>query len=149
MAAAGIVVALALTWFAALISTVQHSPGLGARARLLRLLSPGQVLWALALLVGVGLVVVAARAAGSPEPGAGARGDAPAVVKPLLIVFFVAACAVGAAAALGAIVELSYLGDSIDAAFNGFFQQLAAIPIAAATAWWALHARKATGRPSA
>lgn len=148
--ATAILVALLLTWIAALIATVQHFPGIGGRARVLRFFAPGQVLWALALLLGVALLVLAGRRVSSGESGGpGSAGSVSAtpgakprdLVSLLLTVFFFAACAVGAASLVNAIVELTFAGDSINAAFNGFLQDLAALPIAAGAALWALHAK--------
>ena len=133
--AGAILAALVLYWIGALISALQHFPGLGVRGRVLRLLQPGDVEWALALLLGVGLLVLASR-----EPRPGRRSP---TLEVLLSASFVAACAVGVAAVVELVIEVSRFGNTIDAAATAVFQLLAAIVIAAAAALWALSTRPA------
>jgi hypothetical protein len=52
----------------------------------------------------------------------------------------VAAALVAVASVLNAVIDLTYIGDSFDAAIYGFLEYLAGAPIAGAAALWAWRA---------
>jgi hypothetical protein len=134
--AMAILAGLVLYWFGSLISMFQHFPPgyVDFRDRLLRLLAPGDAYWAVAVLLVVALLVL-----GSP-------GDKK---TPLVAMLYKVALAAGGlvvvAAVINAILSLTYIGTSINAAFGagvpgsagGFFIYLAAVPIAGAAVFWA------------
>ena len=62
------------------------------------------------------------------------------------VALFLAACAVGLSASIDLLIELTSFGGGIDAAFSALIGYAAVLPIAAATAWWAL---QETGKRSA
>jgi hypothetical protein len=142
--AAAILLGLALFWLGAIINSFQHFPGLSARARLVRFFEPGEIQWALALVVAVGLLALARRE--RSEHGGGSAKTA-TMTTTLLMVAFYASAAVAAAAAINVVVELTFLGDSPDLAGSAVFQALAAIPIAGAAGWWAMSLEPKLGQP--
>jgi hypothetical protein len=135
LAAAAIVIAITVAWISDLVRTFQHAPGLPAQQRLLTLFGIGQILWAVALLLGASLLAAGRRfeIGGSPEPSA---------LRHLTTLGVLAASAVVAVfAALSVIVELTNFGHGIDQAFSALIGYLAVIPIAGAANWWTLHLR--------
>lgn len=130
--AAAILVSLAIYWFGSIISA--FASGLSFRERISGgffggegFLGPGSYTWALAILLAVALLVL----------GSSNEEKRSAVVGLLNQLLLLASGLIAAAAAVNAIVWLTDLGSSTDAALASFVQYLAAIPIAGAAALWA------------
>ena len=126
--AAAILIGALAWWAGAIISALQHYPGggLDIRDRLLRLLAPGNLDWAVAILLAVALLVL----------GSSASSERPPMVTFLFQVLLIAAGAIAAFAVVNAIIELTTIGTSIDVALTGVLQYLAAVPIAGAAGLW-------------
>jgi hypothetical protein len=134
LGAAAIVGAIAVAWLSYLLRTFQHAPGVSAQQRVLTFFGIGQILWAVALLLGASLLASGRRfELGTPS------------ASPLrhltTLGVLVGSAAVGVCAALNVIVELTNFGHGIDQAFSGLIGYLAVLPIAGAAAWWSLHLR--------
>jgi len=125
--AAAILVGLVLDWAGSIISAFQHNAGYDARQRIVHLLGPGDVEWAVIVLLGVALVVL-----GSP----GEAKRAP-LVNFLYQLFLLAAALITVASAINAVIEVTYIGSSLDVALYSFLGYLAGVPIAGAAAFWA------------
>jgi hypothetical protein len=126
LGAAGILIGLVLYWAGSVLSAFQHDAGYDARQRLIHLLGAGDVDWAVFVLLGVALVVL------------GSSGEAkPPLANFLYQLFLVAAALITVASVINAVIDLTYIGDSFDAAIYGFLEYLAAAPIAGAAALWA------------
>jgi hypothetical protein len=134
LGAAGIVVAIAVAWLSDLVRTFQHAPGTSAQARVLTLFGIGQVLWAVALLLGASLLAAGRRfEIGTP--------DASPLRHLTNLGVFGASVVVGVFAVLSVLVELANFGHGINQAFSGLIGYLAVIPIAGAAAWWSHNLR--------
>ena len=131
-----ILVAFLLGWLASIILAFRHAPLLHARGRVLQFFAPGSVFWALAIMVAVGLLATGHRL----EPVTARRSDSRGVLPMAL---FLAAGVVGLSALIDFLVELTSFSSGVDAAFSSLVGYAAAMPLAAASAWWAL---KETGR---
>jgi hypothetical protein len=128
LAAAAIVVAYAAAWIDAVLTALQHQPGVDARVRLLELSAPGSFDWSAIILLGVALMAAGRHLSGparAPLAELAGRG------------LQVAAVAVAGAAVLGILVELADFGHGVDAAFIGIIGRLGVLAVAGATAWWA------------
>jgi hypothetical protein len=125
-----ILVAFAVAWFAGILLSFRHAPGLSGRERVQQFFEPASFSWAVAVLVALVLWVLGRRL--DPPPAHKSRvGDL------LPAGLFLAAAAVVVSAAIDALVELTAFGNGIDAAFSGLISYLAVLGIGAATAWWA------------
>jgi hypothetical protein len=126
--AAAILIGALVWWVGAIISALQHYPGggLDIRDRLLRLLAPGNLDWAVAVLLAVALLVLGSSASSERTP----------MVSFLFQVLLLAAGAIAVFAVVNAVIELTTIGTSIDVALSGLFQYLAAVPIAGAAVLW-------------
>jgi hypothetical protein len=130
--AAAILVSLVVYWFGSIISAL--AAGLSFRERISGglfagegFLGPANYIWALAVLLAVALLVL----------GSSSEDKRSAVVGLLNQLLLLASGLIAAAAAVNAIVWLTDLGSSPDAALASFVQYLAAVPIAGAAALWA------------
>jgi predicted neutral ceramidase superfamily lipid hydrolase len=130
LGSASILVGLVLYWVASIISAFQHNAGYDFRQRLLHILGPGDVEWAVAVLFAVALLVLASTS----------EDKRTSMVGFLYQMLLVAAALITLAAVINAIIEITYLGDSFDLALSGFFMFLAALPISAAAGLWAWRA---------
>ena len=124
--AAAILAALIIYWLGSILSAFAANEGLDFRQRLLRILGPGDTEWAFAVLVAVALLVL----------GSSAESRT-ALANILYQVLLLAAAVLVVASVINAVIEITYIGDSFDAAITGFLQYLAAVPIAAAAGLWA------------
>jgi hypothetical protein len=131
-----ILVAFVVAWLSSIIRAFRHAPGLPGRDRVLEFFSPGSIVWAIAIVVAVILLSMGHHL----EPVTAKRSDTAGLLP---VGLFLAACIVGLSAFIDFLVELTTFGNGVNAAFAGFIQYAAVLPIAAATAWWAL---KETGR---
>jgi hypothetical protein len=128
--AAAILIGLVLYWAGSVVSAFQHDAGYDARQRLIHLLGPGNVAWAVAVLLAVALLVLGS---------AGEAKRAP-LANFLYQLLLLAAALITVASAINAFIEITYIGSSFDAAVYGFLQYLAGVPIAGAGALWAWRA---------
>jgi hypothetical protein len=135
LGAAAIVIAIAVTWLSDLLRTFQHAHGATTQQRMLTFFGIGQILWAVALLLGAFLL-----AAGRRFEIGGPAGPSPLTHLTTLGVV-AASAAVGVFAALSVVVELTNFGHGLDQAFSGLIAYLAVVPIAGAALWWSLHLR--------
>lgn len=175
LAAIGVMIAFGVDWFGDILDAFQHFPGLPGRARALRFFAIGDVTWAVALLVAVVVMSVGERVlGGGSQPGsqlAGERGERPqvppAVGARVTLAYDAIAAAAGivvVAAVISAIIALTLAGEhatpsdqvaysaigfpaGFDQAVVAALSSLAAVPIAAATAVWALRSshRRSSG----
>jgi hypothetical protein len=139
MASGAILVAFVLDWFASIVAAFRHAHGFTGRARALQFFAPGSLTWAALVVLAVALLALGHR----NDPPAARRAD---LGERLPIGLFLAACAVGLSASIDLLIELTSFGGGIDAAFSALIGYAAVLPIAAATAWWAL---QETGKRSA
>ena len=130
LASATIVIAFVVDWFAGIVLSFRHAPGLSGRARILQFFSPGTLAWAIAVLVGLALWVIGRRFDPVPPPKSRLSELIP-------VGLFLAAAVVAVSALIGVLVELSDFGNGIDAAFSGLIGYLSVFGIAAAAVWWA------------
>ena len=130
LGAAAILAGLVIFWLSSIISAFQHDAGYDFRDRLLHLLAPGDVEWAVAILFAVALLVLASTT----------EDKRSAVVGFVYQLILLAAALITLSAIINAIIELSRIGDSFDLAFSGFLMYLAAVPISAAAGLWAWRA---------
>jgi hypothetical protein len=128
--AAAILAGLILYWAGSLISAFQHDAGYDARQRLIHILGPGNVDWAVAILLAVALLVLGSAGEAKQTP----------LATFLYQLLLLAAALVTVAAAINAVIDLTYIGSSFDSALYGFLEYLAAVPIAGAAALWAWRA---------
>src|SRR5579875_123371 len=140
--AAAILAALVIYWLGSIIAA--FASGLPFRARITGgffggqgFLGPGNFTWGLAMLLAVALLVL----------GSGREPDRSSVVSLLYQLLLAASALIAAAATVNAIVEVTDIASSPDAALASFVEYLAAIPIAGAAALWAWRAGPA--RPPA
>ena len=128
--AAAIVVGLVLYWAGSIVSAFQHDAGYDARQRIIHLLGPGNVEWAIFVLLAVALLVLG-------SSGEAKRAPLATFLYQLLLL---AAALITVASGINAIIDLTYIGSSFDAALYGFLETLAGVPIAGAAALWAWRA---------
>jgi hypothetical protein len=136
LGATALLAAFVLSWLATVIEAFRHIPGQTGQNRVLQFFGLGTVGWAGIILLGVALM-----AAGRRFELTSAAGPLQNVVAAAL---FVAAAIVGISALIDILVELANFGHGIAQALSGLVGYLAALPVAAATGWWAyrLWARK-------
>ncbi|MGP8208185.1 MAG: hypothetical protein ACLQVK_19420 [Acidimicrobiales bacterium] len=130
LGAAAILAGLAIFWLSSIISAFQHDAGYDFRTRVIHLLGPANAAWAVAVLLAVALLVL----------GSTSEDKRSAVVGFVYQLLLLAAALITVAAAINAIIEITYIGDSFDLALSGFLGYLAAIPISAAAGLWAWRA---------
>lgn len=136
LGAAGILVAYAAAWLGAVLTAVGHQPGLSGQDRVLELIGPGSVEWAVILLVGLGLTAGARHVAADRTSGP---------LRHLVVTtMLVATAAVAGAALLGAVVELADFGHGVDRAFTGIVDRLGALAVAGPALWWARQEQQQT-----
>jgi hypothetical protein len=128
--AAAILIGLVLYWAGSVVSAFQHDVGYDARQRLIHLLGAGDVDWAVAILLAVALLVLG-------SSGEAKRAPLATFLYQLLLL---AAALIAVAAAINAVIDLTYIGSSFDASLYGFLEYLAAVPIAGAGVLWAWRA---------
>jgi hypothetical protein len=143
-------VAFFVAWFAGILLSFRHLPGLSGRARVLQFFTPGSPFWGVAVLVALTLQGLGRRfdpiPAASPSdtrPPAAARQAR--LAELLSVGLLAAAAAVCLSAAVGILVELTNFGNGIDAAFSGLITYLAVLGLGGAATWWAY---KQGSRPS-
>ena len=144
LASAAILLAFAMGWFAGILLSFRHAPGITSRDRILQFFEPGQLIWALAILVAVALLTTGRRF----DSGPARKSGWPDLVS---VGLFVAGIAVTFSALVGVLVELSNFGNGIDEAFAGLIVYLAVLVIGAAETWFAhseLGARREASKPS-
>jgi len=130
LGAAAILIGLVLYWAGSVVSAFQHDAGYDARQRIIHLLGPGNADWAVAVLLAVALLVLGSTSEAKRTP----------MANFLYQLLLVAAALITVASVLNAVIDLTYIGDSFDAAIYGFLQYLAGAPIAGAAALWAWRA---------
>lgn len=130
LAAAAIVVAFAIAWFANIISAFRHAPGLSGADRVVTFFSPGSFTWALALILGLALLDLGRKF----EP---ASPRHPALRHLLPLALLLGAVAVVISAVIDALVELTNFGHGIDAAFSAIIAYLGVLAIGVPAVWWA------------
>ena len=130
LGAAAILAGLILYWAGSVLSAFQHDTGYDARQRIIHILGAGNAAWAVAVLLAVALLVLGSTAEAKRTPMAN-------FLYQLLLLF---AALITVACVLNAIIDLTYIGDSFDAAIYGFLEYLAGAPIAGAAALWAWRA---------
>jgi hypothetical protein len=134
LGAAAIVVAIAVAWLADLLRTFEHAPGMTAQQRVLTLFGIGEILWAVAVLLGASLLAAGRRfEIATPSPNALRHWTTLGILG--------ASAVVGVFAAFNVVVELTNFGHGIDQAFSALIGYLAVIPIAGAAGWWSLNLR--------
>jgi hypothetical protein len=114
-----------------MLEAFRHAPGLTGRDRALQFFAPGSLTWALLVVLAVALLSLGHR----NNPTAARRAD---LGELLPVGLFLAACTVGLSASVDLLIELTRFGSGIDAAFSALIGYAAVLPIATATAWWAL-----------
>ena len=120
-------------WFAGILLSFRHAPGITGRDRILQFFEPGQLIWALAILLALALLTTGRRFDSGP-----ARKSRLNELVPVGL--FVAGAAVMFSALVGVLVELTNFGNGIDEAFAGLIVYLAVCVIGAAETWFA-HSR--------
>lgn len=130
LGAAAILIGLVLYWAGSIISAFQHDAGYDIRQRIVHLLGPGDADWAVPILLAVALLVLG-------SSGEAKRTPMASFLYQLLLL---AAVLIAVAAAINAVIDLTYIGSSFDVAIYGFFTYLAGVPIAGAAALWAWRA---------
>jgi len=130
LGAAAILAGLVLYWAGSVVSAFQHDAGYDARQRIVHLLGAGNAAWAVAVLLAVALLVLGSAAEAKRTP----------MANFLYQLLLLAAALITVASVLNAIIYLTYIGDSFDAAIYSFLQYLAGAPIAGAAALWAWRA---------
>lgn len=136
LGSAAIVVALAGAWLSSLLSAFRHDPGLPSQDRVLQLFSVGNITWGVIVLVAVALVSAGRRF--DPDVAVATAGPSGHRLTRLMpTALFFAACSVGGSAVIDFLTELTDFGHGVDAALSGLVGYAAAIPLAAAAAWWA------------
>jgi hypothetical protein len=125
-----LLVALAFYWLDSVLSAFQHAPGMTGQDRVLALLLPGTLDWAIGALVAVALTSAGQKFELAPAEPSFLRIELP---RALLV-----ACSISAvAAALDVLVELANLGHGIDRALSGLLGYVGVVVLSSATAWWA------------
>jgi hypothetical protein len=142
LASAAILVAFVVSWFAGILLSFRHTPGLTARGRILQFFAPGTLGWALAVLLAIALFEVGRRvdpipSADPAETVSSAQRRKRRFVGLLPLGLFLAGAAVTVSALVGVLVELSNFGNGIDAAFSSLLSFLALVGIGAAETWLA------------
>jgi hypothetical protein len=130
LGAAAILAGLVIFWLSSIISAFQHDALYDFRQRVILLLGPANAAWAVAVLLAVALLVL----------GSTSEDKRSAVVGFVSQLLLLAAALITVAAVINAIIEITYIGDSLDVALTGFLEYLAAVPISAAAALWAWRA---------
>jgi hypothetical protein len=130
LGSAAILLAFGLEWFAGILLSFRHLPGLTGRERILQFFEPGQLIWAVAILLALSLLVVGRRL--GPAPSRKSR-----VADLLPTGLLLAGASVALSALVGVLVDISDFGNGIDAAFSGLITYLAISGIGAAATWWA------------
>ncbi len=144
LASAAVLLAFAMSWFAGILLSFRHAPGITSRDRILQFFEPGQLIWAVAILVAVALLTTGRKFDSGP-----ARKSHWNEIVPVGL--FVAGAVVTFSALVGVLVELSNFGNGIDEAFAGLIVYLAVLVIGAAETWFAhteLAARREASKPS-
>jgi hypothetical protein len=131
LVASAIVVAFAVDWFANILSSLRHQPGLNGVDRIATFFSPGTILWALAVVLALALLDLGRRFDPTPAHPSKLRDLLPGVV-------FLAAAIVVVSAVIGLFAELTNFGNGIDSAFSAIVQYLAVLAIGAPAVWWAI-----------
>jgi hypothetical protein len=150
LASAAILVAFVVAWFAGILLSFRHSAVLGARDRVVQFFEPGQLIWAIAVLLAIALFEVGRRTeptlpadpAEAPS-GPGLRRKRFAQLLPFALAF--AGAAVTISALVGVLVEVTNFGNGIDRAFSDLITDLALVGVGAAETWLAV---KETARTS-
>jgi hypothetical protein len=144
-------VAFFLAWFAGILLSFRHQPGLTGRARVLQFFSPGSLFWGVAVLVALTLQELGRRfdpvPAATPSdtrPAAAARKARLAELLPVGLL--AAAVGVCLSAVVGILVELTNFGNSVNTSFSGLITYLAVLGLGGAAVWWAY---RQTSKPSA
>lgn len=132
LASAAILLAFAATWLASVLLAFRHDPFETGQERVLQFFSPGSIVWAVAIVVAVGLLA-AGRRFDMAATAAGGINDA------MPTALLLAACVVSVSSAIDVLVELTNFGHGVDAALAGLLGYLAALPVGLAAAWWAHH----------
>lgn len=130
LASAAILLAFAATWLASILLAFRHDPFETGQERVLEFFTPGSIVWAVAVVLAVGLLAAGRR---FDTAATAAVGFNEAMPTALLL----AACVVAVSAAIDVLVELSNFGHGVDAALSGLLAYLAALPLGVAAAWWA------------
>jgi len=128
--AAAILIGLVLYWAGSIVSALQHNAGYDARERIQHLLGPGDADWAVIVLLAVALLVLGSLGEAKRAP----------LANFLYQLLLLAAALIAVASAINAVIDLTYIGSSFDAAIYGFLEYLAGAPIAGAAALWAWRA---------
>jgi hypothetical protein len=130
LASAAIVVAFAVSWLASILLAFRHDPFETGQDRVLQFFSPGSDVWAVAIVVAVGLLAAGRRF--------DARATAPGGIDDVMpTALLLAALAVALSASIDVLVELTNFGHGVDGALAGLLGYLAAVPVGVAAAWWA------------
>jgi hypothetical protein len=128
--AAAILIGLVLYWAGSILSAFQHDAGYDARQRIVHLLGPGNVDWAVFVLLAVALVVLGSSGEAKRAP----------LANFLYQLLLLAAALITVASVINAVIYLTYIGSSFDASIYEFLEYLAGAPIAGAAALWAWRA---------
>jgi hypothetical protein len=112
---AAILIGLVLYWAGSIVSAFQHNAGYDARQRIIHLLGPASGDWAVFVLLAVALLVLGS---------SGETKRAPVAIF-LYQLLLLAAALITVASAINAVIELTYIGSSFDAAIYSFLQYLA------------------------
>ncbi len=131
VASLAISLAVVVSWLAAFLLAI-GTGGLNGRERWIQFFSPGDVPFAIAMVVAVLLAATQRQRASEAEA-------APAATA--LLVAVIIAGAIGVAALLGGIVELTVANQRAVAKLGQLIDGLAPIPIVAAAMMWGLRAR--------
>jgi MFS family permease len=129
LGSAGILAALGAYWASSVIAAFEHGHGITAQERVLRVLTPGTLIWVLGAILAAALY------------SAGRRFEVPAarpgpLRAPLAMGLVVAGAVAVASAALSMLVELSNFGHGIAATFAGMVGYLGSLVLAGVLAWW-------------
>jgi len=130
LGAAAILIGLVLYWAGSVISAFQHDVGYDARQRIVHLLGPDDVEWAVFVLLALALLALG-------SVGEAKRTPLANFLSQLLLL---AAALITVASAINAVIDLTYIGSSFDVAIYGFLEYLAGVPIAGDAALWAWRA---------
>lgn len=131
LAATAIVVAFGVDWFANIMSSLRHSPGLNGVDRIKLFFSPGSIEWALAIVLALALLDLGRKFDPVPAQPSKLRDLLPGVL-------FLAAAVVVVSAVIGLFAELTNFGNGIDLAFSAIVEYLAVLAIGVPAVWWAI-----------
>jgi hypothetical protein len=131
LAPAAIVLAFAVDWFANILSSLRHEPGLSGVERITIFFSPGTILWAIAVVLALALLDLGRRFDPAPAHASKLRDLLPGML-------FLAAAIVVVSAVIGLFAELANFGNGIDNAFSALVQYLAVLAIGVPAVWWAI-----------